>query len=181
MLGANHSQVGWPQSGEIDIFETIGGQNRESKMINNMFWNGDGPDEVNTEERSLEYWLQHWKKYPINETISGETFANRFHVFSLIWDENSIRFEVDGVNTGNDISLVGALAETFRKPFYLLLNVAVGGTYPGYPDETTSFPDGMLVDYVRVYQRDSDGDGIADFELDGETEHDESPIYPNNP
>jgi hypothetical protein len=39
----------------------------------------------------------------------------------------------------------------------------------------------MLVDYVRVYQRDSDGDGIADFELDGETEHDESPIYPNNP
>jgi beta-glucanase (GH16 family) len=101
----------------------------------------------------------------------------------LIWDEGTIQFEVDGVNTGNDIDLDldDVDAETFRKPFYLLLNVAVGGTYPGDPDETTSFPDGMLVDYVRVYQRDSDGDGIADFKLDGKTEHDESPNVPNNP
>jgi beta-glucanase (GH16 family) len=164
MLGANHSQVGWPQSGEIDIFETIGGQNRESKMINNMFWNPYGSaTQADIISRNLAY------EYGIDSTNPNETFANQFHVFSLIWDEGTIQFEVDGVNTGNDIDLVGDLADTFRNPFYLLLNVAVGGTYPGYPDETTSFPDGMLVDYVRVYQRDSDGDGIADFELDGKT------------
>jgi beta-glucanase (GH16 family) len=104
----------------------------------------------------------------------GETFSNRFHVFSLIWDENNIIFEVDGVNTGNDVALVGALAETYRNPFFLILNVAVGGAWPGPPDETTTFPDGMLVDYVRVYQTDSDGDGIADFELDGETPKDQN-------
>ena len=176
MLGANHSRVGWPQSGEIDIFETIGGQNRESKMINNMFWDPDG---LFTQADIVSRGLA--EEFYIESSNSNETFANQFHVFSLIWDEDTIQFEVDGVNTGNDINLVGDLAETFRNPFYLLLNVAVGGAYPGYPDETTSFPDGMLVDYVRVYQRDSDGDGIADYALDGETTLDESHNDPSNP
>ena len=90
-------------------------------------------------------------------------------MFSLIWDEDNIIFEVDGVNTGNDVALIGALAETYRNPFFLILNVAVGGAWPKSPDTTTDFPDGMLVDYVRVYQTDSDGNGIPDFELDGET------------
>ena len=176
MLGANHSLVGWPQSGEIDIFETIGGQNRESKMINNMFWDPDGSfTQADIVSRGLA------EEFYIESSNSNETFANQFHVFSLIWDEDTIQFEVDGVNTGNDINLVGDLADTFRNPFYLLLNVAVGGAYPGYPDETTLFPDGMLVDYVRVYQRDSDGDGIADYALDGETTLDESLNDPSNP
>ena len=143
-----------------------------------MFWNLIGPvTQADIFSRNLA------NEYGIDSSNPNETFANQFHVFSLIWDEGTIQFEVDGVNTGNDIDLDldDVDAETFRKPFYLLLNVAVGGTYPGYPDETTSFPDGMLVDYVRVYQRDSDGDGIADFKLDGETVHDESPNVPDNP
>jgi beta-glucanase (GH16 family) len=172
MLGANNAEIGWPYSGEIDIFDTIGGTKdgvpQEGMIVNDMYWSPMGSDP------SEPYNVQHINnngnaEYRINASNVGETFSNRFHVFSLIWDEDNIKFEVDGVNTGNDVALVGALAETYRNPFFLILNVAVGAAWPGPPDETTTFPDGMLVDYVRVYQTDSDGDGIADFELDGET------------
>ncbi len=172
MLGANWSEIGWPYSGEIDIFDTIAGTKygspQEGMIVNNMYWNSTGPD-PSEPLRAQGINDSGNAEYRINASNVGETFSNRFHVFSLIWDEDNIIFEVDGVNTDNDVALVGALAETYRNPFFLILNVAVGGAWPGPPDETTSFPDGMLVDYVRVYQTDSDGDGIADFELDGET------------
>jgi beta-glucanase (GH16 family) len=142
-------------------------------IVNNMYWNSTGPD-PSEPLRAQGINDSGNAEYRINPSNVGETFSNRFHVFSLIWDEDNIIFEVDGVNTGNDVALVGALAETYRNPFFLILNVAVGGAWPGPPDETTTFPDGMLVDYVRVYQTDSDGDGIADFELDGETPKDQN-------
>jgi hypothetical protein len=108
---------------------------------------------------------------------STETFSNKFHVFSLIWTEDKITFEVDGVET-NSIDIKNALTEHYRQTFYLILNVAVGGNWPKAPSETTAFSDGMLVDYVRVYQADSDNDGIADYDWDGETILDpDSPFY----
>lgn len=172
MLGANWSEIGWPYSGEIDIFDTIAGTKygspQEGMIVNNMYWNSTGPD-PSEPLRAQGINDSGNAEYRINASNEGVTFSNRFHVFSLIWDENNIAFEVDGVNTGNDVALVGALAQTYRNPFFLILNVAVGGAWPGPPDVTTDFPDGMLVDYVRVYQTDSDGDGVADFDLDGET------------
>ncbi len=174
MLGANMSDIGWPYAGEIDIFDTIGGSaskhgtNQEGMIVNNMYWNSTGPD-PSEPLRAQGINNNGSAEYRINASNVGETFSNRFHVFSLIWDENNIRFEVDGVDTGTNVALVGALAETYRNPFYLILNVAVGGAWPKSPDTTTSFPDGMLVDYVRIYQTDSDGNGIPDYELDGET------------
>ena len=174
MLGANWSEIGWPYAGEIDIFDTIGGSaskhgsNQEGMIVNNMYWNSTGPD-PSEPLRAQGINNNGNAEYRINTSNEGETFSNRFHVFSLIWDEDSIKFEVDGVNTNNDVALVGALAQTYRNPFFLILNVAIGGAWPKSPDGTTDFPDGMLVDYVRVYQRDSDGNGIPDFELDGET------------
>jgi beta-glucanase (GH16 family) len=174
MLGANTAEIGWPYSGEIDIFDTIGGSaskhgsNQEGMIVNNMYWNSTGPD-PSEPLRAQGINNNGNAEYRINTSNEGETFSNRFHVFSLIWDEDSIKFEVDGVNTNNDVALVGALAQTYRNPFYLILNVAIGGAWPKSPDTTTEFPDGMLVDYVRVYQTDSDGNGIPDFELDGET------------
>mgnify|MGYP000043947355 FL=1 len=89
----------------------------------------------------------------------------------MIWDENVIIFEVDGVET-NRIELTGALEEHYRQTFFLILNVAIGGNWPKAPTETTVFSDGMLVDYVRVYQADSDCDGIADHDWDGDTDLD---------
>lgn len=179
MLGSNHSQVGWPYSGEIDIFDTIGGVKnnipQEGMIVNNMYWNGNGSD-TSTDYSPSNINNNGAAEVRINETNEGLTFSNTFHTFSLVWDEEKIEFQLDGETT-KTINLVegSALAETYRNPFYLILNVAVGGAWPGAPDDTTDFPDGMLVDYVRVYQVDSDGDGVADYELDGETVLDEFP------
>ena len=97
----------------------------------------------------------------------------------MIWDKDTIRFEVDGQETDiGTINLTGALKDTYRNPFYLILNVAVGGAWPKSPGDNINFPDGMLVDYVRVYQVDTDGDGVADNNLDGDTPLD---AFPNNP
>jgi beta-glucanase (GH16 family) len=55
----------------------------------------------------------------------------------------------------NSIDIVNALVQHYRQTFYLILNVAIGGNWPKAPSDSTAFPDGMLVDYVRVYQADS--------------------------
>jgi beta-glucanase (GH16 family) len=177
MLGTNHSQIGWPYSGEIDIFDTIGGVKndipQEDMIVNNMYWNGTGSNPDTSAYAPVNIALNGSGEVridPDNPSNDGVTFSNKFHTFSLVWDEDKIEFQLDGVTTKEiDLPDGSALADTYRNPFYLILNVAVGGAWPGAPDETTEFPDGMLVDYVRVYQTDSDGDGIADFELDGET------------
>jgi len=180
MLGANHSQIGWPYSGEIDIVDTIGGTRdgipQEGMIVHNMYWNATGPN-PNEPYSPAKINLNGSAEYRINDSNEGETFSNKFHVFSLIWDEDKIQFQVDGVDTVN-VGLTNTLADTYRNPFYLILNVAVGGAWPGSPGDNINFPDGMLVDYVRVYQVDTDGDGVADYDLDGDTPLD---AFPNNP
>jgi beta-glucanase (GH16 family) len=180
MLGANHSQIGWPYSGEIDIVDTIGGVRdgipQEGMIVHNMYWNATGPN-PNEPYSPAAINLNGSAEYRINDSNEGETFSNKFHVFSLIWDEDKIQFQVDGVDTVH-IGLTNTLADTYRNPFYLILNVAVGGAWPQSPGDNINFPDGMLVDYVRVYQVDTDGDGVADFDLDGDTPLD---AFPNNP
>jgi beta-glucanase (GH16 family) len=159
--------IAWPYRGEIDIFDTIGGTRggvpQEGMIVNNMYWNGNGadpstvysPSNINDNDASA---------VRINDSNEGTTFSNTFHTFSLVWDDENIEFLLDGERTKLiDIS-EGALAETYNNPFYLILNVAIGGAWPGSPDETTTYPDGMLVDYVRVYQADTNGDGTADYE-----------------
>jgi beta-glucanase (GH16 family) len=163
----NGEDIAWPYRGEIDIFDTIGGTKdgvpQEGMIVNNMYWNGNGanpstvysPSNINNNDASA---------HRINDSNEGTTFSNKFHTYSLIWDEDNIEFLLDGERTQIiDIS-EGALAETYNNPFYLILNVAIGGDWPGSPDETTTYPDGMLVDYVRVYQADTNGDGTADYE-----------------
>jgi beta-glucanase (GH16 family) len=170
MLGANVDDLGWPYSGEIDIVDTIGGQlngiPQEGMVVHNVYWNSKGPD--NSEAYEESYYNQSANgERRINETNNGVTFSNQFHVFSIEWDENKIRFFIDGEyveGSGKDLKLSGGapcpgfdsgrscVGETFNQDFFLILNVAVGGDWPEDPDETTQFPRGMLVDYVRVYQ-----------------------------
>jgi beta-glucanase (GH16 family) len=163
----NGDDIAWPYRGEIDIFDTIGGMKngvpQEGMIVNNMYWNGNGadpstvysPSNINNNDASA---------HRINDSNEGTTFSNTFHTYSLVWDEDNIEFLLDDVRTQIiDIS-EGALAETYNNPFYLILNVAIGGDWPGSPDESTTYPDGMLVDYVRVYQADTNGDGTADYE-----------------
>ena len=143
MLGANFDQVGWPRSGEIDILDTITADTAVAKT----FWNAnglDGGDHTNyvKVDDGAEYKLP-----------DGESLNDQFHVFSLVWTPSSIIWYVDDVKSHElDISS-GVKAETFQKDFFLLLNVAVGGNWPGAPPATTTFPQYMLVDYVRVFQQ----------------------------
>ncbi len=138
MLGNNINQVGWPQCGEIDIMENIG---REPSTVHGTV---HGPGYSGASGIGAPYTLP-----------DGERFADAFHVFAVEWEPREIRWYVDGnlYYTLKPDKLPAGAAWVFDHPFFLLLNVAVGGNWPGSPDESTSFPQVMMVDYVRVYQR----------------------------
>jgi beta-glucanase (GH16 family) len=136
MLGGNYGQVSWPHSGEIDIMENIG---REPNIVHGTV---HGPGYSGGEGVGASYRL------PINEA-----FADNFHVFAIEWEPQEIRWYVDDVlfNTVTPADVRGEWV--YDQPFFMLLNVAVGGRWPGYPDDTTTFPQRMTVDYVRIYEQ----------------------------
>jgi beta-glucanase (GH16 family) len=135
MLGANIGEVGWPACGEIDIMENIG---REPAVIHGSL---HGPGYSGGSPLTGIYTLP-----------AGQKFADDFHIFAVEWEPAAIRFFVDGTlyqtKTPTDAS---GKRWVFDHPFFIILNVAVGGNFPGNPDDTTTFPQTMLVDYVRVY------------------------------
>lgn len=136
MLGSNFRDVGWPHCGEIDIMEMIGGQGRESTVHGTVHWqSNDG-----------------YANYGHSKELTNETLADKFHVFSIIWDENSIQWLIDNEPYGS-IDTTPAHLDEFREEFFFIFNVAVGGNWPGYPDESTEFPQEMWIDYVRVFQK----------------------------
>jgi len=138
MLGENIEAVHWPNCGEIDIMENIG---REPSTVHGTF---HGPGYSGGKGVSAAYTLP-----------NGEKFADDFHIFAVEWEPNVIRFYADGklYSRRTPADLPAGASWVFDHPFFLILNVAVGGGWPGNPDETTLFPQRMLVDYVRVYQR----------------------------
>ncbi|ACY15605.1 glycoside hydrolase family 16 protein [Haliangium ochraceum] len=132
-LGNNFGDVGWPGSGEIDIMEHIG---REPFHV---------------------YGTVHGPGYSGENGVGdGIALANPvtddFHVFAVEWEPDEIRWYVDGVHYHTVTPQTVPGEWVYDHGFFLILNVAVGGYWPGYPDETTQFPQRMLVDYVRVYQ-----------------------------
>lgn len=134
MLGSSMDQVGWPAAGEIGIMELIGGQGRENTVHGTLHWRQDGG---------------HLYEGGAITLPSGD-FSDQFHVFSVVWNESSIRWLVDGHGyLEQDIS--GRAFDAFRQPFYLLVNLAVGGDWPGDPDDTTRFPQRLIVDYIRFF------------------------------
>lgn len=134
MLGSNIGQVGWPQSGEIDIMEYLG--HDELTTYGTLHGPGySGADGLNTPFRA------------------DASFSDSFHTFAVEWEEDVIRWYVDDT-LFKTLTPDGVPGEwVFDRDFFIIMNVAVGGYWPGFPDETTEFPQTMLVDYVRVYQR----------------------------
>ncbi len=135
MLGNNLGQVGWPNSGEIDIMEHVGF------------------------EPTTTHGALHGPGYSGNTPFMGthnlgEYVDVNYHVYAVEWDTNGIRWFRDNIQfysvTRTQVQAYGNWV--FDNPFFLLLNVAVGGNWPGSPDAGSVFPQRMYVDYVRVYQ-----------------------------
>jgi beta-glucanase (GH16 family) len=138
LLGSDIQRVSWPACGEIDIMENLG---REPAIVHGTL---HGPGYSGAEGPTAAQTLP-----------AGRAYADDFHIFAIEWTAAAIAFEVDGevYVTRTPASLPAGKAWVFDKPFFLLINLAVGGTWPGAPDATTVFPATMRVDYVRVYQR----------------------------
>jgi beta-glucanase (GH16 family) len=135
MLGDNISSVSWPACGEIDIMELIGGEGANDRTVHGTaHWDQSGH-------------AQFGNSY----SLTSGKFTDEFHVFSIIWDANSIKWLVDDIQY-NQLDVTPAELSEFQEKFFLILNVAVGGNWPGNPDGTTVFPQSMYVDYVRVFQ-----------------------------
>jgi beta-glucanase (GH16 family) len=133
MLGANHETVGWPQCGEIDIMENRGS---EPTIIGGSL---HGPGYSGGNPVTKEYQLM------------SDRFDTGFHVFGVEWTEDYVNYYVDDV-LYNQITRDDVSGEwVFDQPFFIVLNLAVGGNYDGAPSDDTEFPQQMLVDYVRVY------------------------------
>ena len=134
MLGSNSDTAIWPQCGEIDIMEYLGSS--PTKVFGTV--HGPGYSGCNAITKTY--------------ALPNSRFDTDFHIFGVEWDENYINFYVDDV-LYNQITPSEVTGDwVFNNPFYIILNMAVGGNYPGAPNSETPFPQEMLVDYVRVYQ-----------------------------
>ena len=132
MLGQNIDSVSWPACGEIDIIEAI---NNENKVYSTCHWQANG--------QHAEYGQS-----------TGTFDITNFHTYYLEWNSEYIRAGVDGVQH-YEIYIKDGTGETtaFHKPFFFIMNVAVGGNWPGFNIDDSQFPTEMKVDYVRVYQK----------------------------
>jgi beta-glucanase (GH16 family) len=137
LLGDDIERRGWPQCGEIDVMENIG----KEPSTNHGSLHGPGY----SGDRDFT---------AIFHMPGGPKFADDFHEFATEWEPGQLRFYVDGAQyaTFQPSQLPAGMKWVFDHPFFLLLNVAVGGDWPGPPDASTQFPQKMLVDYVRVYK-----------------------------
>ena len=139
MLGDNITADGWPKCGEIDVMENIG----KEPAINHGSLHGPSSTDPTSD---------------LTKTITlpnAQRLAEKFHLYAVEWEPDVVRFYLDAnlYATFTRAQWPAGGTWVFDHPFFLILNVAVGGDWPGAPDTTTAFPQAMLVDYVRVYKR----------------------------
>ncbi len=141
MLGANIDENGgdtpWPQCGEIDILELYGSKDDSVIEANVHYADESG---------------SHNSMGPVAYELENGKFADAFHVFELEWNENYIAWSVDGEEF-TSFSIKSAELSEFHEEFFVLFNIAVGGTYAGRPDDTSIFPQHMYIDWIRVYEK----------------------------
>lgn len=145
MLGESISNVGWPASGEIDIMELRGDE--PNKYLGTAHWSNGGNYALYGSECAAPGCTDN------SPVLSSGTFADEFHVFSIVWDSSAIRWYLDDASQPfHVINISGAELSEFRDEFFFLFNIAVGGNFLDNPDGSASFPQKMIVDYIRVYQ-----------------------------
>jgi len=129
MLGENITTISWPACGEIDIMELVG--HEPSKSHGTVHFDQSG-----------------YKSSTGSTTLTSGDFSDSFHVFSLVWEKDKITWYVDN----QSFKTFNHNESEFNQQFFFIMNVAVGGNWPGSPNETTVFPQSMEVDYIRVFQ-----------------------------
>ena len=145
MLGNNIGSVGWPTSGEIDIMENVG---FEPSTVHGTI---HGPGYSGGGGIGAGYTLP-----------GGQVFADAFHTFTVDWEPNAITWYVDGTQYSRKTPAdLGGRTWVFDHPFFIIMNVAVGGNWPGSPNASTVFPQTLTVDYVRVYAFTGGGGGAT--------------------
>jgi beta-glucanase (GH16 family) len=164
MLPTEEAYGGWAASGEIDIMEYLG--HDPSVVYGTLHYGGQWPNNRST---------------GTSYTTDLSPFGHEFHDFALEWEEGAFRWYVDGhlyqTQTSGWYSSAGPFPAPFNREFHLLINLAVGGNWPGAPDGTTQFPQQMLVDYIRVYQ--AGGTGVRVTPSTGNTQVSLEQNYPN--
>jgi beta-glucanase (GH16 family) len=137
LLGENSESVGWPKCGEIDIIENIGDPSTIYSTLH-------GPGYSGANGISAKYPL------PVGDSVHTD-----FHLYAVEWAPNDIKFFFDGhlIAERTPADLPPGTIWVYDHPFFIILNLAVGGGWPGNPDQATAFPQQMLVNYVRVYTR----------------------------
>lgn len=138
MLGADISWNNWPRCGEIDIMEHVSWENT---VHGTAHWDANGGHaQYGNSTQNNKYWT----KFDVDVT--------QWHEYSIDWRADKIRWYVDGRQYMEfDIAGGKNSTEEFHKPYYILFNLAIGGSWPGYPDGSTPSTNKMYVDYVRVY------------------------------
>lgn len=131
-LGGNISTVNWPKCGEIDIMELLG--HEPATTYGTVHWDANG----------------HQMKGSSFSLTSGK-FSSGFHIFSLIWTPGRFKWLIDNKEYYS-LSRTEISGFPFDLPEFFIFNVAVGGNWPGSPDQSTKFPQHLIVDYIRVYQ-----------------------------
>jgi len=139
MLGEDIPSAGWPKCGEIDIMENVG---KEPGTVHGSL---HGPSTAGSTSDLTS----------IFNLPAGQNFADDFHLYAIEWEPDMVRFYVDSnlYATFNSSQWPAGGKWVFDHPFFIILNLAVGGNWPGSPDASTRFPQSMLVDYVRVYTK----------------------------
>lgn len=137
MLGSNGAKVGWPACGEIDVMESLG---REPTIVHGTI---HGPGYSGGAGPSAQYILP-----------GAPALADDFHLYATDWTPGRIDFSIDGhvYATFTPKSLPAGTKWAFDQPFFIIMNLAVGGAWPGNPNTSTMFPQDLVIDYVRVYE-----------------------------
>ena len=162
LLGSDISKVGWPTCGEIDVMELVG---KEPKRV---FGTVHGPGYSGGGGLGKSFY---------NE--SG--FSDDYHNYTIEWEQNQIRWYVDGKHYETRTSAeLGGKKWVFNHDFYIILNLAVGGNWPGAPNSSTVFPQSYIIDYVRVYQHGSAGEG-EQYQIPQVPQVPQVPQNPQNP